>query len=332
MPVIKYTGVTENITDAIGDTPLLHLRKIGAGLPANIYVKCEHLNPSGSYKDRMALSMIEDAERSGRIKPGQHTLTDSSAGNTSQALAMWGAVKGYKVKIRMGTTLGTHEKTYPLERYGADIELVQLDDADADLIAKGAGLQGATIEVPGRVKCLLEEQREPDKYHWIRQGLNPANTAGQAEMGREMLAQLNGKVDVFIAAIGTGGAFLGVSQVLKAANPNCQCIAVLPGGFEGFPNVFDPDRKLIPGINDGITKEIIGSGFLDEVIDLGNEEAREMAHRLSREEGLYVGVSSGANVLVATMVAKREGMAGKNIVTLLVDRGDRNLTDERFIT
>ncbi len=169
MPVKKFPGVTENIADAVGDTPLLHLNKIGAGLLANIYVKCEQLNPSGSYKDRMAISMIEDAESAGRIKPGQHTLTDSSAGNTSQALAMWGAVKGYKVKIRMGTTLGTHEKTRPLERYGADIELVELDDADADMIAKGAGLQGASIEVPGKVQMHLEEQREPDKYFWIRQ-------------------------------------------------------------------------------------------------------------------------------------------------------------------
>jgi cysteine synthase A len=179
---------------------------------------------------------------------------------------------------------------------------------------------------------LREEQRDPDKFHWIRQGLNENNTIGQEEMGREILAQTGGKVDVFLASVATGGSFFGVARVLKEANPNTICIALLPGGWEGFENPLDPNRKLIPGINDGITKEIIDSGICDETITYGNEEPRAMAYRLSREEGLFVGISSGANVLGATMVAKRDGMAGKNIVTLLVDRGDRYLNDESYIT
>ena len=332
MPVKRYPGITENLWDAIGDTPLLRLKKIGAGLPANILVKCENLNPSGSYKDRMAFSMITAAEREGRIKPGVHTITDSSAGNTAQAVAMWGAVKGYKVKMRMGTTMVTPEKLYALQRYGTVVEEVELDDADAEAIAKGAGLQGATIEVPGRVQCLLEEQRNPDKFYWIRQGLNEFNTIGQEEIAREMLEQTGGKVDVFLASIGTGGTFYGVARVLKEANPKTYCIAVEPGGWEGFEDPLNPTRKVIPGINDGITKRIIESGVCDEIITYGNEEPRAMAYRLSQEEGLFVGVSSGANVLGATEVAQREGMAGKNIVTLLVDRGDRYLNDERYWT
>lgn len=332
MQVKRFPTTTRNLWDAIGDTPLLHLKNIDKGLPGKIFAKCEHLNPSGSIKDRMAIKMIEDAESAGKIIPGQHTLIDASAGNTAQALAMWGAIKGYKVKLYMGTAVGLPEKMRALERYGAEVDLIEIDAMDAEMIARGAGLQGARIEIPGNLKCFQEEEKDTDHIYWMRQGLNSSNSEGQAELGREILSQLKGKVDVFLASIGTGGTFLGVSQVLKATNPNTLCIAVEQELMEGVTDVLSPERKIIPGINDGITKQIVDKGFADDIIHLGNAEVRAMAYRLSREEGLYVGMSSGANVLAAAMIAQHEGMDGKNIVTVLVDRGDRNLNDERFIT
>jgi cysteine synthase A len=147
-----------------------------------------------------------------------------------------------------------------------------------------------------------------------------------------LLAQLDGQIDVFVASIGTGGTFMGISQVLKEALPNVICIAVEPTGWEGFQDPLSADKVFIDGINDGITKEIRDMGLADEIIWLGNEEPREMAYRLSHEEGLYVGISSGANVVACLEVAKRRGMQGKNIVTVMVDRGDRYISDERYIT
>ncbi len=284
MPVHRFLSFSENLWDTIGDTPLLHLKKIDANLPARIFVKCEHLNPSGSIKDRMAIKMIEDAELAGKIRPGQHTLIDASAGNTAQALAMWGTIKGYKVKLYMGTAVGQPEKMRPLARYGAEVELIEIDTLEAEMIAKGAGLQGARIEVPGNLKCLQEEQQNPETIFWMRQGLTLSNTNGQAEVGREILSQFNGKIDVFIASIGTGGTFMGVSQVLKAANPDTICIAAEQELMEGVTDILSPERKIIPGINDGITKQIVDLSLADDIIHLGNEEVRAMAYRLSCEE------------------------------------------------
>lgn len=188
----RYPTITESLTEAIGDTPLLRLKKIGADLPANIFVKCEHLNPSGSIKDRMAIKMIEDAELSGKIKPGQHTLIDASAGNTAQALSMWAAIEGYSVKFIMSNAVGKPEKMYPLIRYGAKVELIDIDSEEADILAKGGGLQGARIEVPGNIRCRQEEEQNPNEIFWMRQGLNPSNNSAQEEIGREILTQLDG--------------------------------------------------------------------------------------------------------------------------------------------
>ncbi len=323
--------ILKNILEAIGNTPLVKLNRVIGEKDVNILVKCEYLNPSGSIKDRMALCMIDSAEKSNQIKPGISTITDASSGNTAQALALVGAVKGYKVKIRYPGVTAVPEKIKPLERYGAEIDVVKVDSVEAEKIAKDAGLHGATIEIPGRYKCLREEKNIPD-HLWVRQFSNPANVAGQSEIGRELLEQTGGKIDVFIASIGTGGTFLGVSQVLKTELPNVKCIAVQPATPDGWEDPLAPDQKYIPELSGGIGKEIRDCGIADEIVHVSNEDARNIAYQLSSKEGIYCGMSSGANVFIALREAQRPEMRAKNIVTLIVDRGDRHLVDERYVT
>ncbi|OGR90264.1 MAG: hypothetical protein A2V88_08530 [Elusimicrobia bacterium RBG_16_66_12] len=329
----RHPGIVESALDLIGDTPLLRLKRLTQGLEGEVLIKLEHLNPSGSLKDRMTLRMVDEAESAGTIKPGATTLIESSSGNTAQALAFVGALKGYTVRLRLPETSAVPEKLKALERYGAEVEWMKAGEGDveADRVAKEAGLHGATIEIPGRLACLQEERDNPD-VHWVRQFSNPANVAGQEAIGREILEQTDGKVDVFVASVGTGGTFLGVSRVLRAALPHVRCVAIQPAGWVGTRDPLSPDAKYVPGITGGILKEIRDSRIADEIRTLGNEEARAMAYRLSREEGLNCGISTGANVHVALEEAARPGMAGKSVVTVLVDSGFRYIHDERFIT
>jgi cysteine synthase A len=220
-----------------------------------------------------------------------------------------------------------------LQRYGAEIELMKAGEQaeEANKLAKQAGLHGATTEIPGRLKCLKEEETDPNVY-WLRQFSNPSNLEGQAVIGKEILEQTQGKVDVFIASVGTGGTFLGVSQVLKAALPNVRCIAIQPLGWKGGMDPLAADAKYVPGITGGLLKEIRDSGIADQVITLPSDEAVDMAFRLSREEGLNCGMSTGANVLIALREASKPGMRGKNVVTIMVDGGYRYISLEKYVT
>lgn len=326
-------GITESILDLIGNTPLLRLSHISQGLGVQILAKLEFLNPSGSIKDRMALRMITDAEAQGRIRPGETTLTEASSGNTAQAVAFVSAVKGYRARIRLPESAATPEKLKALQRYGAEIELMKAGEEaeEANRVARQAGLHGATIEIPGRVKCLKEERETPN-VHWLRQFSNSSNSEGQAEIGRELLKQTNGQIDVFITSVGTGGTFLGVSRVLKAALPQVRCIAVQPVGWKADQHPLSEDAIYIPEITDGILKTIRDSCLADEIVAVPNEDAVAMAYRLSREEGLNVGISSGANAFVAWEKAQLPDMKGKTIVTIMVDNGYRYINAEKYIT
>lgn len=318
--------VVDSVLDLVGETPMLRLRRVASDVQADIYVKLEYLNPSGSYKDRMALRMIEDAEKAGRLKPG-YTIVESSSGNTAIAVSMVGAVKGYKVRIYYPSEVYVQEKRKILQRFGAQIESVPLEETEA---AREAGVHGARIEIPGRVKCREMEEKNPDVW-WSRQFSNPDNILAHNDIGKEALEQLHGKIDVWVSSIGTGGNFLGVAEVLKKHNPNVKCIAVEPSGWPGWVDPLSPKAKYVPGITGGIIEEIRKSGLLDEVVFVANQEAQEMAYRLSREEGLLCGISTGANVLVAITEAKKHG-PNTNIVTIAVDGADRYFTDERYIT
>ena len=318
--------VVDSVLELIGQTPMLRLHKVAKGGKATVLLKLEYLNPSGSYKDRIALAMIEDAEHTGALKPG-YTIVESSSGNTAIALAMVGSIKGYGVRIAYPQDVWAAEKRKTLQRFGAEIEAVPLVETKA---AQEAGVHGSRVEIPGRVKCReLEENR--DDVWWARQFSNPASVRAHNELGLEILEQTEGKVDVFVSAIGTGGNFLGVAQVLKREMPEVKCVAVQPTGWPGWIDPLSPEAKFVPGITGGIIEEIRRSAVLDEVVSVGNEEARNMAYRLSREEGVFCGISTGANVLVALKEADHLG-AGATVVTTAVDRGDRYFSDERFIT
>jgi cysteine synthase A len=331
MSKLRFQNISDSILEAIGDTPLVRLNKIAEGYPGDVLVKCEYLNPSGSIKDRMAYRMITGDMQTGKIKPGVTTITESSSGNTAQALAMVSAVVGCHLKVYFPGETGMPEKMRPLTRYGAEHEVIDLEDKESDRMAKEAGLHGATIEIPGRVKAYMDEQNLENHY-WIRQYANPGNALGQSQVGVEILEQTKDKVDVFIASIGTGGSFLGIARVLKQKNPATKCIAVQPLGWEGWEDPLSPEKKYIPNISGGIVEEIRESKIADEVMFVTNSDAHETAYRLSKEEGIDCGMSSGANVFVALAEAKKPEMQGKNIVTLIVDRGERYLNSEAYTT
>jgi cysteine synthase A len=326
--MVSSKKVVNSILDLIGNTPMLKLNNVVRGLEhaASVFVKLEYLNPSGSYKDRIALRMIEEAEKAGWLKPG-YTIVESSSGNTATALAFVGNVKGYNVRIFYPKEVWVPEKQTTLKRYGAQIEVVPLVETQ---VAREAGVHGARIEIPGRIRC--KELEETDStYWWARQFSNSNNTSAHGMMGKEILEQLDGKVDVWVSSIGTAGNFTGVAQLLKKASPHTRCVAVEPGGWPGWIDPLSKEAKYIPGITGGIVQELRDSGLADEVTWVQNEEARSMAYRLSKEEGVFCGISTGANVHVAIKEAKKLD-SSKNVVTVAVDRGDRYFSDERYIT
>jgi cysteine synthase A len=323
--------INESILEVIGRTPLVRLQHLPEDAVGQVLMKCEYLNPSGSVKDRMTINMIETAEKEGKIDPSRTQIVEASSGNTAISLSMVCAAKGYKIKIYFPEATMVPEKIAYLKRFGAELEETPLDYDQADDMAKQAGLHGAAIEVPGRVKALEDEKRDPSVY-WTRQFGNPANSQGQESIAYEILEQTNGKVDAFVASIGTGGTVLGAGSVLKKEVPGVKIIAVQPTGWEGWTDPLSPETKYIPGITDGLNKEIRDSGLADEVVWVGNDEARDTAYLLSQKEGIMCGMSAGANVWVAMQEARKPEMKDKNIVAVLVDRGDRYFSDERYIT
>ncbi len=315
----------DNVLELIGNTPIIELSKITKGLDSRVLVKLEYLNPSGSIKDRVALSMIEGAEREGKLFPG-YTIVESSTGNTGTSLAFVGGMKGYSVKI-FETTPGKMgaEKRKLMESYGAEVKALSPED----LGNLQGGVAGAEVELPGRLLCLELESRD-EKVWWARQFSNPYNVSAHHVTGNEILEQTDGKVDAYIASIGTGGTLMGVAQVLKREIKDVRVVGIQPSSSK---------KKMVPGepyprseIEGGIVADMLDApGLIDEVVQLSDEDAVNMAHRLWREEGIFAGISSGANVHVALEIAKKLG-PGKTVVTVLHDSGDRYLTEEHYVT
>ncbi|MDP2674733.1 MAG: cysteine synthase A, partial [Dehalococcoidia bacterium] len=275
---------------------------------AEIVAKVESHNPAGSIKDRIALSMIEAAERGGRIKPGD-TIVEPTSGNTGIGLAMVAAVKGYRLIVTMPEDMSLARRDL-LARYGAEIILTP-------------AIEGMT----GAVYAAQELMSENPQYFMPQQFENPANPeAHRRTTAREILAATGGRLDAFVAGVGTGGTITGVGEVLKAEKPDVLIIAVEParspvlqGGRAGI--------TAIQGIGAGFAPGVLNRQVLDEIMSVGDEDAIAMSRRLSREEGLLVGVSAGANVVAALKVAKRLGR-DKRVVTVLPDTGERYLTME----
>ncbi len=312
-----------SILEYIGNTPLVMLNKVVEPGTANVYVKAEYLNPSGSLKDRIAVEMIRDAEEKGLLKPG-YTIIEASTGNTGTALSFVGTQLGYNVEIYMPEGM-TRERIRIMENYGAKVHELPLESGEEGSIA------GAEVEIDTRIKCLEVESSRDDVW-WARQFSNPANTRAHVKTGREIIDQLGEKVDAFVASIGVGGTLYGVAKALREVYPDVQIIGLEPGSAryplsEGFTRV--------PGTADevcgGIIEEMMNSGILDKIVKVSNEDAITFSDRLVKEEGLFCGISSGANAYMAAKVAKKLG-PGKNIVTVLPDHRDRYLSEKKYTT
>ncbi|MCJ7618972.1 MAG: cysteine synthase family protein [Anaerolineae bacterium] len=319
-------AVHGSVLDLIGNTPLVRLNKVTAGLEAEVLAKLEYLNPSGSIKDRIALCMIENAEKRGDLEPG-YRIVEASTGNTGIALSFVAAVKGYPMTVYMPKAVASEERKRMMESYGAQIELVGTEDLDTAL---DPSVHGGVIEIVPRQKCKEVEAANPHTW-WARQFSNPDNVAAHRETtGKEILEQTGGQIDAFVASIGTGGTLLGVSQAIKPVCPEAQMIAVEPAGAPWIGR----GKEAIPfieGITDGLLFDILDGGVAEEILWVTDEDAVQMARRLAREEGLFCGMSAGANVFAALQVAKKLGK-DKTVVAILTDSRDRYLTTERYIT
>ena len=303
----------DKITDLIGGTPILKLNNYIAlnELPTNIYAKLEYLNPAGSVKDRIAKAMIDDAEAKGALKPGAGIIEPTS-GNTGIGLAAVAASKGYRIILTMPETMSVERRNL-LKAYGA--ELVLTDGAK--------GMKGAIAKA--------EELAQQIEGGFIpSQFTNSANpTAHFNTTGPEIWEDTDGKVDIFVAGVGTGGTVSGVGKYLKSKNPNVKVVAVEPAGSPVLSKGVAGPHK-IQGIGAGFVPETLDTKIYDEIIAVENEDAFATGKTLARKEGLLVGISSGAAVYAATQLAKRPENKGKNIVVLLPDTGDRYLSTPMF--
>lgn len=303
----------DKITDLIGGTPILKLNNYIAlnELPANIYAKLEYFNPAGSVKDRIAKAMIDDAEAKGALKPGA-VIIEPTSGNTGIGLAAVAASKGYRIILTMPETMSVERRNL-LKAYGA--ELVLTDGAK--------GMKGAIAKA--------EELAQQIEGGFIpSQFTNSANpTAHFNTTGPEIWEDTDGKVDIFVAGVGTGGTVSGVGKYLKSKNPNVKVVAVEPAGSPVLSKGVAGPHK-IQGIGAGFVPETLDTKIYDKIIAVENEDAFATGRTLARKEGLLVGISSGAAVFAATQLAKRPENKGKNIVVLLPDTGDRYLSTPMF--
>ncbi|MCS7207439.1 MAG: cysteine synthase A [Dehalococcoidia bacterium] len=293
-----------SVLDLIGNTPMIPLRRLPGAGSAEVWVKVEGRNPGGSIKDRLVRAILEEAEKEGRLRPGD-TVVEASAGNTAVSLALLGAVKGYRVVLVMPETAPL-ERRRLLARFGAEIRLT----------SGGEGMAGAH-----KVAAQLAER---NGFFLLRQFENPSGVRAHREgTGPEILQTAEGKVDAFVAGIGTGATFTGVGQCLRQHNPQVRLVAVEPARSP-LLSKGRPGDHGIPGLGPDFVPPILDRSLVDEVIAVTDDDAIRTMGRLAREEGLLVGISSGANVWAALKVAQALG-AGKRVVTILPDTGDRYL-------
>ena len=301
-------AIAANINALIGNTPLVQLNHLTQGLPARVAVKLEFFNPAGSVKDRIAIAMVENAEKTGKIKAGS-TIVEATSGNTGIGLAMVCAAKGYKLVIIMPESM-SKERRMLLRAYGAELILTPASE----------GMSGAIAKAEELVK------NNPDTHFMPRQFDNPANPEIHRQTtAEEIWRDTDGKVDIFLAGVGTGGTLTGVGEVLKARNPNVQIYAVEPanspvlsGGEKG--------AHVIQGLGAGFVPSILNTQIYGNVLTVTNEDALATARALAEKEGILAGISSGAAAWAALELAKKPENAGKLIVTVLPDFGERYLS------
>jgi cysteine synthase A len=303
------TAISDNSLGQIFNTPLVRLNRLPGTDCAAVWAKVESANPGGSVKDRIALAMVEQAERDGCIKPGD-TMVEPTSGNTGIGLALVCAVKGYRLVLTMPDTMSL-ERRRLLSAYGAELVLTP----------GSQGMRGAIARA--------EEIRSQKKCFMPMQFSNPANPrVHEQTTGPEILAALDGKVDAFVAGVGTGGTITGVGHVLLRHNPQVHIAAVEPAGSPVLSGG-TPGQHGIQGIGAGFIPEVLDTSVYREIIAIEDQRAMATSRHLAQQEGLFVGISSGANVAAAIEVARRLG-PGKNVVTILCDTGERYLSSGLF--
>lgn len=303
------TKIAKKLTDLVGNTPLLELDKYSKakGLETPIIAKVEFFNPGGSVKDRIALAMIEDAEQKGILKPGA-TIIEPTSGNTGVGLALASAVKGYHLILTMPETM-SEERRNLVKAYGAEVRLTPGKDGMAGAIRAAEELRDS---IPGAVI--------------LQQFENPANPARHyATTGPEIWRDTDGQVDIFVAGVGTGGTVTGVAKYLKEQNPAVRVVAVEPKS-SAVLNGGESGPHKIQGIGAGFVPKTYDASVIDEVFDVDNDDAIRTGREVAQQEGLLVGISSGAALYAAIEVAKRPENKGKKIVVLLPDTGERYLS------
>ena len=305
--------IAQQLTDLIGRTPLLRLNRLSAamGLPMPLIAKVEFFNPGGSVKDRIALAMIEDAERKGILQPGA-TIIEPTSGNTGVGLALVAAVKGYHLILTMPETMSV-ERRKLVQAYGAEVRLT-------------AGSEGMT----GAIRMAEQLRQEIPGSVILQQFENPANPARHYQTtGMEIWQQTDGQIDIFVAGVGTGGTLSGVARRLKEYRPNIRAVAVEPAASPVLQGGQAGPHKL-QGIGAGFIPKTYDNHFIDEVVGVRADEAFHASRLLARKEGLLVGISSGAAAFAAAQIARRPENEGKTIVVLLPDTGERYLSTELF--
>ena len=304
-------GIPTNITELVGRTPIVQLTHLGVGGEAELFAKVESFNPGGSVKDRIGVAMIEAAEREGRIEPGRTTIVEATSGNTGIALAFVCAAKGYPLILTLPQGM-SREREALLRLYGASVQVVE-------------SLGGMTEAVDAaQTLAARDDVFLPDQFS------NPANPeVHRRTTGPELWEALDGRVDILVAGVGTGGTITGAGEVLKERNPNCRVVAVEPMASAVLSGGL-PGPHKIQGIGAGFVPAVLNRELLDEVIPVDDEDAIETARLLARREGVLAGISCGAAVWAAVQIASRPESRGARIAVILPDSGERYVSTPFF--